>query len=92
MIIYIELMPNSDVIKSYSDYVRLSPNSIEVEVDENHEIRNDNPRFFRYIGGEIIRDEGLRQKRIEQINFTRNKPSTEKEIADLWYALMMGGV
>lgn len=68
-----------------------NPAEISLEVEENHEAFK-NPFVFKYENGVLVKDEELQKKEIEKANILKNKPDIEKEIADLWYAVMMGGI
>lgn len=68
-----------------------NPDELSLDVENNHEAFK-NPFIFKYDGEKLIKDDALQRRLIEEKEFFENKPTIEQEIADLWYAIMIGGI
>lgn len=76
MIIYFNLK------NGYLDGYSSSPNGFEyeIEVPDNHEVLN-NPEVFRFIDGELVKDEVYQQELIEKYEREQQKPTQEDMLA-----------
>lgn len=88
--IFIDVNPETNRVEGWGSSP-LSPNSVQVEVEDNHDVLF-HPFNYVYIDCNLILDKEYRQKLIKQENFIKNKPTIEQEMADLWYAVMIGGL
>lgn len=76
MIIYFNLKDG------YLDGYSSNPNGFEyeVEVSNDHEVLN-NPEVFKFIDGELVKDEIYQQELIEKHERDQKKPASEDMIA-----------
>jgi hypothetical protein len=92
MRIYISLDENNRVQGWGSSPV--NSESIEVEIDENHEVLK-NPFIFKYENGEFVKDNEYQLQLIEEKERRKNKPTLEQiqnDQAALIFELVMRGV
>lgn len=59
----------------YSESELVGENVRSVEVEEEHEIFNSDAEIFKYVDGELIKDEERKQQIIKEFDDQRNKPS-----------------
>lgn len=59
----------------YSESELVGENVHSVEVEEEHEIFNSDAEIFKYVDGELIKDEERKQQIIKEFDDQRNKPS-----------------
>ena len=89
MVIYIYIDDNN-YLTGWSS-TRSSDDDIEINVYRNHEALQ-NPEVFKYVDGELIKDEERQQELIEEREENENKPSEleqlRKENDELAMALM----
>ncbi|WP_330948943.1 hypothetical protein [Virgibacillus sp. MG-45] len=73
-------------------------NEIQITIPDDHPIHNDNYMVYRYVDGELVKDESYQERLIEEEQEKQRKPSKEdmNAIAILELAeqlsLMKGGV
>jgi hypothetical protein len=92
MRVYISLDENNRVRGWGSSPI--SSQSIEVEIDKNHEVLK-NPLIFKYENGSFIKDTLYQQQLIEEKERIKNKPTPEqiqKDLSELFFELVMRGV
>lgn len=76
----------------YSESELIGENVLSIEVNENHEIFSNDAEIFRYVDGQLIKDEDRQCKLIEEHENHINKPSEiellRRENEMLAFALM----
>src|SRR5699024_10773305 len=89
MVMFISL-DNDNYLTGWSS-TRSSDDDIEINVYRNHEALQ-NPEVFKYVDGELIKDQERQQELIEEREENENKPSEleqlRKENDELAMALM----
>lgn len=95
--IYIAVNPFTKRVEGISETIENGPittnpeDSFIVEVEEDHDILA-RPFHYVFVDGQITLDEEYRQQQIEEEEVSNYTPTSEQEIADLWYAIMTGSV
>ena len=90
MVVFISL-DNDNYLTGWSS-TRSSDDDIEINVYRNHEALQ-NPEVFKYVDGELIKDEERQQELIEEREENENKPNEVErlEAALLDLAVMVMG-
>ena len=60
---------------------------IELEVDDDHEVLQ-RPMIYKYIDGELVKDEGYLEELKEEYEKEQNKPTEQERIEALENALL----
>lgn len=90
MRVFLDVSPENNRVLAWGSSP-VSQNSIEVEVEDGHDVL-DHPFNYVLVDEELILDEEYQQQQIEAEELLKNKPKPEQEIADMWYAIMTGSV
>lgn len=74
------------------------PGTVKMNIPDSHEVQR-NPLVFRFVNGELIKDEAYQQQKIEESQKQEKSPSLKEEVEslkrqnlDLMYSLMSKGV
>ena len=91
MVVYISVDANN-YLTGWSS-TRSNVDDIEVNISRNHEALS-NPEIFKYIDGELVKDEVKQQELIDERIQAENKPDkvTRNEMAILELASMVGSI
>lgn len=72
--IYFTIDENGYLVE-YSSTSMNTENEFMLDIDDNHELLNSMPYFFKFVDGKIIKDENRERQIKEEILREKNKPS-----------------